>query len=204
MDANSDQNSYGVNIENWRRMRSWSTNESPKNQNIGKQTSEKVVQTCSSKKLKEPHVPEPRQIDLKYEMRAMQQSVDEKMGGFNDELRDECNNYGEKLNNIMMDIRLWQDQIISKQIDLKYEMRAMQRSVDEKISGFVEGKNFWEDECNNYGEKLNNIMMYIRLWQDQIISKQIDLKYEMRAMQRSVDEKISGFVEGKNFWEVIF
>ncbi|KAL2489038.1 hypothetical protein Fot_42330 [Forsythia ovata] len=41
-------------------MRSWSANESPKNQNIGKRTSEKVVRTCSSKKLKEPHVPEPR------------------------------------------------------------------------------------------------------------------------------------------------
>ncbi|KAL2549233.1 hypothetical protein Fot_10763 [Forsythia ovata] len=109
--TNPDQNRYGVNIGHRRRIRSCSANGSPQNQNISKGTSEKAAQNFSSKKLKEPHVSKPW---------------------------DELKGYGEKLNKIMMDIRLRQDQIISHQIDLKYELRAMQRIVDEKINGFVD------------------------------------------------------------------
>ncbi|KAL2502482.1 hypothetical protein Fot_36330 [Forsythia ovata] len=108
-----------------------SSNDSPKTQNIFKETSEKVAQNCRLKKMKEPIVAEPR---------------------------DELKGYDEKLNKIMMDIRLRKDQIISQQIK-------------------------------------NKIMMDIRLRQDQIISQQIDLKDELRAMQLSVDEKINGFID---------
>ncbi|KAL2512982.1 Uncharacterized protein Adt_18582 [Abeliophyllum distichum] len=51
-----------------------------------------------------------------------------------------------------------------------------------------------EDEPKCYNEKLNKIMSDIRLRQDQIISQQIDLKYEIRAIQRFVDDKINGFL----------
>ncbi|KAL2465496.1 hypothetical protein Adt_41347 [Abeliophyllum distichum] len=44
----------------------------------------------------------------------------------------------ENLTNLMMDIRMRQDRIISQQIDLKYDIRAIQCGVDEKIDGFLE------------------------------------------------------------------
>ncbi|KAL2532950.1 Ulp1 protease family [Abeliophyllum distichum] len=53
-------------------------------------------------------------------------------------VRDELKDYGEKLNKIMLDIRLRQDQIISQQIDLKDDLRKMKLSVDEKINGFID------------------------------------------------------------------
>ncbi|KAL2486438.1 hypothetical protein Adt_31194 [Abeliophyllum distichum] len=52
-----------------------------------------------------------------------------------------------------------------------------------------------EDERNCYNEKLNKIMSDIRLRQDQIMSQQIDLKYEVRTIRRFVDDKIAGFLE---------
>ncbi|KAL2529137.1 Uncharacterized protein Fot_21738 [Forsythia ovata] len=72
---------------------------------------DKVAQSVSSSKIKNPQV---------YEA------------------QDERTCHEEKLYKIMSDIRLRQDQIITQQNDLKSEVRAIQGYVDDKISSFLE------------------------------------------------------------------
>ncbi|KAL2509925.1 Uncharacterized protein Fot_33572 [Forsythia ovata] len=95
-----------------RRMRSCASKEMSKNQNIKKHWTDKDAQSSSPKKINQP---QPYEAQL-----------------------DERNYSNEKLNKIMNDIRLRQDQIIAQQVDLKYEVRAIRRSVDDKIAVFLE------------------------------------------------------------------
>ncbi|KAL2498103.1 Uncharacterized protein Adt_23653 [Abeliophyllum distichum] len=64
-----------------------------------------------------------------------------------------------KLKEIMSDIRLRQDQIISQQIDLKYEIRAIQRFVDDKIGGFL-GELRAKLDGQSSAEKRGQIVLY--------------------------------------------
>ncbi|KAL2459846.1 Uncharacterized protein Fot_54590 [Forsythia ovata] len=120
-----------------RRMRSCASKEMSKNQNIKKHWTDKDAQSSSPKKINQPQP---------------YGAVSGLMSIVFGHVRDERNYSNEKLNKIMNDIRLRQDQIIAQQVDLKYEVRAIRRSVDDKIAVFLEELKFSLAYCTSVSE----------------------------------------------------
>ncbi|KAL2517660.1 Uncharacterized protein Adt_13907 [Abeliophyllum distichum] len=88
------------------------------------------------------------------------------------------------------------DDFVDPSVRLKKSLKTDQlRACNESKNAKNSTSSMKEDEPRRYNEKLNKMLSDIRLRHDQIISQQVDLKFEVRAIQRFVDEMIGGFLE---------
>ncbi|KAL2528617.1 Uncharacterized protein Fot_21218 [Forsythia ovata] len=154
-----------------------------KNENVGKHRPNKVAQSSSPKKINQPQPYEAQLV-----IRGIEPLEEERCAPYLSGLF--------QINRADLTEEADDDDFVGPPVRLQKTLNPDPfATCNESKNANNTTSKLKEDERNNFNEKLNKIMSDIRLRQDQIIAQQIDLKYEVRAIRRSVDDKIAVFLE---------